>query len=51
MYITIHDMALSGNVLAGNNRITLSRASAMKTLEDAQLNVLLIRMHKGTLIN
>ena len=52
-YIAIHDMALSGNVLAGNNRITLLRASAMKTLrnlEDSQLIVLCIRMHKGTSI-
>ena len=51
MYIAIHDTPLSGNVLAGSNRIILLRASAMKTLEDTQLIVLLIRMHKGTLIN
>ena len=36
MYIPIHDMGLSTTVLAENNRITLSRASPMKTLNDLE---------------
>ena len=40
VYIPIHNMGLSASVLAGNNIITLSKASATKTLnnlEDAYL--------------
>ena len=42
VYIPLHNMGLSATVLAENNRITLSKESAMKTLsnlEDAYLFV------------
>ena len=36
MYIPIHDMGLSATVLAGNNKITLSKVSTTKTLNNLE---------------